>query len=949
MVALEQLVYGLRPDGSQGRGILATSPGISDSCEQEIVRLCEGWGAVPAEGLRRTVLLSFPLVTCLPSMPGDLHTVIQISQGAQPLFHAVVLTRQDFREFDLNPYSLVHEGVFVDEWTPGSELPRRHTAAQSLAPLVSPPPCHADVGSIDEAVRQVLVNQRLLLPLEQPSNDSDRFMALTVACLPHSLRQELRFASWAPSGTNRYSLAATCREYAMFTSWQPFLMTSVLGPLDAAAEDYVSDIQYRLRSGDLAGLEQLSRETRIVVGRSLESSRPRIQTVAATVDTRGSRRVVKGGPKVVTPGRIASTTRRVDADQPFSRSRPYRRPRYRDAGTARRRFSIFLSVAIMAAGAYYLWTAGHWTRLPGFASLGTTTHTQTDAGVVDVAAVYRVALGGLQKGSFGGRQLGHDTQRQRGLDMLRQAGQLLDVQSAGYLVEADQTLSATTRAGVKPAPPDRLAARGAALASELRRLALARVSLRDGIDWRDLGGLDSRTLVARYDSLVARRPISVVAEPERDAVDLMLRKLDVATRHVGGLSRLQSVLGERHWKQGWATRIDDAVDALGSVSPAYARQWREDARVMARLKRAEHRSNVRACAYAEAYVGDAAITAAVRDILPSLYARVASQRKSPPSALLTSTVEAYRIFHDASHEELAASQLEPLVERLVENRAVAFDPAVFDDHVDRIRFELMARQTADIAAPGQESESQLFMQTLATENDPSRWGIYATMLDDPFLVRWAGHRSRVLRMAQRERESSFTSDLVELAARRVTLLSTAGAGGACADLWMDLSRRTTAILRDYRRDDAPDLWPKLGELANSLTTPPDLILSGVTVRLDESYPDPPDAVVVELWAGSVVALRSNPVQLGPSAPAGTGWVGTTACDGTLSLAVGTPLTVRVVQARDGLELGRVNCAGWLGDWKPVDLGRLDTAAGVRIAFANPQPYWDNLDLPYLSP
>ena len=173
MAVIEQLVFGPSPRREKGREVLGSSPGISRDCAQEVVRLCEGWGAVPAEGLRRPALLCFPLSTRLSSLHGELHVVVRVAAGLRPIYHALVLARTDFQDFDLNPFALAQEEVFLDQWQAGEDLPRRELRPGSLAPLVSPPPGQGDVGFAVEAVRQMLANQRLLLPLERASSDSE--------------------------------------------------------------------------------------------------------------------------------------------------------------------------------------------------------------------------------------------------------------------------------------------------------------------------------------------------------------------------------------------------------------------------------------------------------------------------------------------------------------------------------------------------------------------------------------------------------------------------------------------------------------------------------------------------------------------------------------------------------------------------------------------------------
>ena len=968
MAAIEQLVFGLAPNREKGREVLGSSPGVSRDCAEEVVRLCEGWGAIPAEGLRRAVVLAFPLTTRLSSLPGELHVAIRIAPGLKPIYHALIISRMDFLEFDLNPFTLVQENLFLESWTASDALVRREVQPGSLAPLVSPPPGAADVGFVDEAVRQMLANHRLQLPLERAGSDSDRFLALVVAALPRVLRQELRFASWSPNGTNTYTLAATSKENAHYTSWHPFLMTSVFGELTEACEEYLEQLKIQLRAGDLTGIERHSRNTRLEVTRQTSGlAKKKSMSVAATVKQRLEPRTKK--PVSAAPSRPQSDMStgappaRKHANNsapPRPRSRP--RPRRRGGGNGvRHRFAAVLSLAILAAGAYYLWTSGQWTRLPGVASGNVRLQTDTSHGVVDIGTIYQGALKGVQSGGAGGSAAVDGVDRRQGLEMLHQAGQLLEKQGQDFLEEVDQTLSGDELDGVAPAPPARLYERGQVLARELRRLALARVSLRGQIDWHDLADLEGRELEARFDSLLANRHGRQSLEPALVDVDHLLRSVDIRSRQVGGLARLQELLNRDHWDERWCRRCDAAIDDLGGVRQPQARQLRDDAHVLVRLKRAEHSTALAQRAYQDDYAATNQVSPAVADILPRVHERAGASESGP--ALLAATSNFYLNLQRAVDAGATVPQRSASIRNLDQNRALTFDAAVYGEHLSRVRFlvlEQSLRSGADLDSlpeicfdGGNRQEYLDFLQARDDGLDGAGWRLLAGELREPFLIRWAQHRAGMLDTAAAQRSGNFATGLADLRTRRTALVQLAAAGGDCTDAWRDLTAATVAM-RDQHQGAFADsaanglAYARVAALATTLERPPPLMLTGVTVRLGQELSTEPRDVVVELQAGAETPFTSGWVRLGPAAPAGSGWVGSGEVAWALDLVGGANLSVRVRDAVSGDVLGQIAAGAWLVDRGPRGLGNLDIGNGVRVAWKLAGPYWRDLMLPELD-
>ncbi len=765
MAILEQLVFGYRADEQPRRQILSRSPGLVGDCVQEIVRLCEGWGSPPAAGLRRPSLMSFPLATRLTNLPGELHAVIRVAPGLKPIFHALVLSRSDYFSFDLNPFALAQEDVFIADWDGDADLPRRELDPGCLAPLVAPPPGPADIGSVDEAVRQMLANQRLLLPLEQSSSDSDRFLALTIAGLPRQMRHDLRFASWAPSGTNRYTLAATYRESAPYSAWQPYLMTTVLGDLGPASAEYLAELQRCLRDGDLAGLERHSASGSADIGRAAHVVRHRPKVLSATVKEDTAVKTAHPEDRR-SPVRAAAAPKTERGTPPKAELEPgsvRRQPRpYRpsDTGGLKRGLAVVLSLAILAAGGYYLWSASARPQAPSGPLSATGTHVENAARPVDVAALYRQLVADHQAaGQTGSASLSND-RRQRGLDQLAQAGQRLSGQGQTFLSDVDRHLDAgasaradAEAAGSGPESAAKLVADGRELARELRLVALAQVSLRERVDWRDLPALDAGRLQARFDSMLTRRQARGPLEPSLAEVHQLLRGVEQRTRQLQAVQTLEGLLQQKRWQPDWDQEGETAVDALFGVRSGHTRQLREDALLLIRFKRAEQATGVAARAFAVDYGPGSMRTPAVADIFPEIAARVS---EAPPDGatpeLLRATHDLYLTIARAAAPTAPAAEVAAACEELRLNRAASFDPATYGDHVARLRFRLLERLVAsgvpesDLPAAcfgdGPADEHLAFLSFLGAAPDATLWRLMGDTLTDPFLIRWARHQAR---------------------------------------------------------------------------------------------------------------------------------------------------------------------------------------------------------------
>ncbi len=185
MPFVEQIYYGVNNDDpSKRRQVLACSPGVTKGAVHEIIQLCKGWGTVPASGLTYPALMSFPLKTSMASLRGNLYTIIRVNAGLVPSFHALIVNDADFTSYGHNPFALAAAFPFGGILT--SEKPFSRVTLKpgkgnlAIIPLPSP----SDVGIVDLVIEEALTASKSLLPLEQPSSQSDRTLALALVAMP---------------------------------------------------------------------------------------------------------------------------------------------------------------------------------------------------------------------------------------------------------------------------------------------------------------------------------------------------------------------------------------------------------------------------------------------------------------------------------------------------------------------------------------------------------------------------------------------------------------------------------------------------------------------------------------------------------------------------------------------------------------------------------------------
>ncbi|MCK9995220.1 MAG: hypothetical protein KAH56_02950, partial [Candidatus Krumholzibacteria bacterium] len=646
MPFIEQILFGVDiKDETPERSVLAHSPGMSKETTAEIVRLCENWGTAPPLGLEHPALMSFRLNTSMPSIAGTLHTVIRAGRGLNPLFHAVVLSEGAFATFQRNPFAVDKVVTFCDEWSPAVKLQREEIDYDSSVPLVDPVANKSDIGLVDEAVLKLIADGKLAMPIEQANAQSDRCLALIIACMPEKDRKNLRFASFAPSEDNNYTLAGMHSEGCVFAGWQRMMMTWLSGEYLEEVETYATEIREYLEAGDLAGISRTSQRHLVPSGSKLESvDKPRRETISAAMPVRGNRTTTSTQPfKAVSPPAVLTPSATIKPRRdpgPVTRQKPrHLSPLKRNSPgsltpskgrTVSRgnyiRGAFLVLILALAGTAGVMWKEGRtltesleWANLQGFMEdAPRSERAATLLEVVDVGCVYARQLK-LVTSSGKGLNQSVDKGRNKALGNLREdAAKPLNQQVELFAKLAADGIQQGSRPDRESQRMRSLANQGLVLENELARLELAWYSLAATVCWSDLSSLSDEAVIARRDSL-AKVEKGVLDDARRDLGTRESKVvLDQTRGHVEGMASLLTLFEVKSWSLRWENDLARAAGKVLTNSSRMTRAYANSAFAFARLKKAERKGEQASLPYLRELEDQDWPSAEIRSILTNL-------------------------------------------------------------------------------------------------------------------------------------------------------------------------------------------------------------------------------------------------------------------------------------------------------------------------------------------
>lgn len=1026
MSYVEQLLYGhnhLTEGG--GRQELARSAGLGADVASEVQALCDAWGQAPVLGLQYPALLSHPLKSTMPSMRGRLYTVICVIIGEPTLFHAVILSDATYSGFGRNPYAVARAMEFCATWNGRSSLDRIELDSEGPRILVEPAAHPGDVGLVDEAVLQFILTGNLQLPIEQSVRDSDRAMALMIACLPEKARKELHFASFTTTKANAYHIAGLETEGATFASWHRLMMARVDTGVTDQQQEYKDHIAEYLARGDMAGITRISSRhnfSSVVKAAPVVSTRQSVEATGlaptpaptrisppptgvgrvAAIGPNGPAGSTTGSPAARRPMLAAtgvSSRRGTTADyRPESAGSPVRsgsgpRSRWqrnrvnvrfarhkRGAGGRVLRTVSVLLLLFVAGWVGTMWLEGRtlaesleWAGLPGMdGRTDRVHHAGTLLEVVDVGRVYGRALKNAGGSSFG-LNPSLDRSREKALSRLQSNATkpLLD-QVALFVKLSDEGIQQSGRQDREVERLDSLAKQGSVLEKEMARLELAWYSLATSTNWKDLGKLPDAAVMARRDSLDSVENGALADVRLAMGTEKTWHELAAARRQMNGMAAIVKLFQAERWSPNWEKKLGEAAEKVSPAASQMNRAYRNSAFALLRLKRAERKASNRNLPFDGRCQTGQWPSAQVKSILPLLRKEAGRFSDQNAPKLLGATLRLYSSL-EAPEESIAGLVKSARKwQQLRDNAAARFDPELYANFLERMRYEAAASRLAAGLDPVQIPEhlyggearaevaafadTQAVLLALPARAQASQWRAMATTAKVPFLGRWADHMATRVEGRLAALEQDFEAAWKACRVQTVALQDRTQAGLDGAAAWRELHKTAQEAYQRYPaalNDDAAQQarFAYLAELIQVLETDRPLLVTRTTVRLDPKVILAPTEVQVELRTPAQGAVwTSEPFAVGPAAPAGSGWVGTAALNWTIPLPATQKLTARVVNASDQGVLLEIEYPSMSEGMGPDGLERPKAGAVGSLSFsAELEQYWRSLQIPEPGP
>ncbi len=993
MPFIEQLLFGVdNRGGNPARTVLAHSPGMGKEAADEIVRSIENWGTAPPLGLEQPALMSFQMNASIPALPGRLYTVIRGSKGINPLFHAVVISEGAYATFMRNPFAVAHEVDFCNEWNPQVMLTRQEITYNSSVPLVDPLPGKEDIGLVDEAVLKLIADGKLVMPIEQANGQSDRCLALIIACMPEKDRKTLRFASFAPSKSNDFNLIGLQTDGCVFAGWQRMMMTWLAGEYVEEVDTYIATIRSFLEKGDIAGIARTSQRHQIHGSPPPGAyDAPRRDTVSAAMPThepvrrqpvmplRSVLEPMASAPMTKSPAAagdnrsgVRSKSRKLS---PLKKKRAGPRagtPNWKFTRTKFLRGALALVVLAAMGTAAVMWVQGktlaeslEWANLQQLMGDGPRTErAATLLEVVDVGEVYGRQLKQMS-GAGKGLNPSVDKGRNKALGHLREdAAEPLGLQVNLFAKLAGDGIQQAGRPDRETQRMKSLASQGLVLHNELARLELAWHSLASAVFWQDLTTMSDEAVIARRDSLAKADKVALEDARGDLGTSGASAILESARVSVDGMASLLTLFEADTWSRKWEKKLVSAAGQVSTSASRLTRAYANSAFAYMSLKKAEKAGAQAVLPYRRELKDQDWPSAEVRSLLTNLRAQAVMFPEGQAPSLLTGTLDLYGALKKPVSLAAKAAESSRVMKDLTFNRAARFHPEAYTDFIERIRYEaavITLEGTDDLSLiPDFLYEGQdrglvvAFRDTISIHHTPAAWDSLAATVGRPFLARWAGHQAAVARVHLEKAQEEFDTAWIVCRQTAVRLKDEANAGRDWTAAWVELNERSRNILTAHARALSGDQGRamKMADLTNlsvALQGALPLGFQAGTIRLDQDVmADATKAFLQVKVVPDGETWRSDRFYIGPASPEGAGWVGTVALEQILQIRPTQGLEITIISDRQEETLLTVTCPSLNEGTGPGGMLRPRAGDHGSVSLKFDSNYWKSLRVPDLG-
>jgi len=333
-------------------------------------------------------------------------------------------------------------------------------------------------------------------------------------------------------------------------------------------------------------------------------------------------------------------------------------------------------------------------------------------------------------------------------------------------------------------------------------------------------------------------------------------------------------------------------------------------------------------------------------------------------SLLTGTLDLYAALKRPASLAVEAADSPRVLTDLLANRAYQFHPAVYQDFLERIRYEAALLRLEDTDDPamipdhlyaGDDRDPVVaFRHTMSIHHTPAAWDSLAVSLGTPFLARWAGHLGSLARSDLEESRTDFDAAWIECRNNAVKLQKEAAAGRDWTKTWLAVNDQTQALLAKHARVLAqdPERAAKLADVTNlavSLKASLPLGLQAGTIRLAQDRLLESTKAVLEIRVvPEGKSWRSQKFYIGPAAPEGLGWVGTVSLEHSLEILPRQGLEVKIISEKRDEILLTVTCPPLAEGVGPGGVTRPRSGGRGTVTLNIDPNYWKSLRVPDLG-
>jgi len=490
---------------------------------------------------------------------------------------------------------------------------------------------------------------------------------------------------------------------------------------------------------------------------------------------------------------------------------------------------------------------------------------------------------------------------------------------------------------------------GRVLVVEMARLELSWHSLSSGVNWKDLNHLSDSMVVARRDSLGKAQPSALKAAAADMNFEDRLTRLAYSTSQVGAMSQLLDLFQASQWSEKWGNDLYRAAEMVSPSASKMTRAYRNSAFTLIRLKNAEHLDAFVDGAFVPKLKNGTWPGEKVADILPGLRREVGKFSKSEVPGLLAGTLQLYKTLADPIPLIENLAQENASMETLEGNPAVLFDPQVYRNYLERLRYQAGLKNPV-FYAENERPGLNAFEAARQAEPSENLWQAQLDQQELPFLKRWARHEKKLVQQTLLTDLSKFdeTWDGVWQQAEKLHSLATRGHDWTA--VWVDLDQVLNMGLAEVadlaKQDPAMNFrLRKLQALKTQVGAQRALQLKSLTVRLDQDYLPGSEKAVFEFQVlpdGKV--FQSEPFNIGPAAPAGSGWVGTAALAASVPLSPHQSFRGAVRSLNDGRELLNVEYPSLSNRVGPGALGRPRSGEKGSLLIKTENSWWRDIQV-----